>query len=162
MFGLDGSAADVDGGAEQGFDAERIERDTGADDIGNGIGRADFVKMDLFYRDAVDGGFGFGEALKHSGGVMFRAGRDAGVVDHRQDVREMAMLLGLFTEKNAKFRGREAATAGFLDFETRAGGERFERVDDGGGRGSGVDERTDRHIAADAREGVEIADHALL
>ena len=54
VLGLDGAAADVDGGAADFVDVEQIERDAGADDIGDGIGRADFVEVDFFDRDAVD------------------------------------------------------------------------------------------------------------
>ena len=61
MFGLDRAAADVDGGDVNFVDVEQIERHAGADDIGDGIDRADFVEVNFFDGDAVDARFGFAQ-----------------------------------------------------------------------------------------------------
>ena len=42
-------------------DGEQIEGKADADDVADGIDRADFVEMHLFDIDAVDGGFGFAQ-----------------------------------------------------------------------------------------------------
>ena len=57
---------------------EQIERDAGADDVGDGIDRADFVEMNFFDGDAVDPRFGFAEPLKDGEALCFaRSGSDA-------------------------------------------------------------------------------------
>jgi hypothetical protein len=72
---------------------------------------------------------------------------------------EMTVFLGLGTEVDFKFGGRKTAALGFFGFETGADGERVQGVDDGGGRCAGVDQRADCHIATNAGEGVEVAEH---
>ena len=74
----------------------------------------------------------------------------------------MAVFLGVGGEMDLKFRCCQAAALSFFYFETRAGGEGFQRVNNTGRGGSGVDQRADGHVAADAGEGVEVADHNLL
>ena len=54
--------------------SEQIQRDAGAHDIGDGIGRADFVEVNFFDGHAVDLRFGFAQALEDGGGVGFDAG----------------------------------------------------------------------------------------
>ena len=43
------------------LDAEKIKGERDADDVADRIHRADFVEVNLFDVDAVDGGFGFSE-----------------------------------------------------------------------------------------------------
>ncbi len=71
MFGVDGATADVNGRAVNPVDAEQVEGEADADDIADGIDRADFVKMHLFDIDAVDSGFGFAENLEDALGIGF-------------------------------------------------------------------------------------------
>ena len=64
MLGFHRAAADVDGGNVDLLDAQQVQRNAGPDDIGNGIHRADFVKVNLFDRDAVDLRFGLAQLLQ--------------------------------------------------------------------------------------------------
>ena len=86
MLSVHGAAADVDGGAVDFVDVEEIEGYAGAYDIGDGIGCAYFVEVHFFDGDAVDLGFGFGQALEDGGGVLFGAGGDFRVVDDLENV----------------------------------------------------------------------------
>ena len=81
--------------------------------------------MDLFNRNAVDGGLGFGEALENGGGVLFGAGGNTGAVDDGQDVGEMAVLLRLGAKMDLKFRRREPVALGFFNFKMGADGKRI-------------------------------------
>ncbi len=74
----------------------------------------------------------------------------------------MAVFLRLGTEVDFEFRGRDAAALGFFNLEFCAGGEGFQSVDHGGGRGSGIDQGADGHVTADSGEGVQVAKHSLL
>ena len=53
------------------------KRQARADDVGDGIHRADLVKMNLFDGSLVNGGFRFAEPLKHGGSVLLYAVRHA-------------------------------------------------------------------------------------
>ena len=54
------------------FDVQKIERDTRADDVGNRIHRADFVKVNLADLGAVHCRFGLGKPLENRR-AFFRA-----------------------------------------------------------------------------------------
>ena len=114
VLGLDGAAADVDGRADDGGDAQLVEGHAGADDVGDGIGRADFVEVDLLDGNLVDGGFGLAQTLEHGGGVLFDAIGQSRLVDHLQDVREMAVRL-LVVHLDVKLGGADAAALDLLE-----------------------------------------------
>ena len=76
--------------------------------------------------------------------------------------REMAMFLRLGAEMHFEFRGCDAASFGLFHCELAPVSRDSKRFDDSGGGGSGVDQGADGHIAADAGEGVEVAEHTLL
>ena len=63
---------------------------------------------------------------------------------------------------HAKFRSCDSAALGLLDLEFRAGAQAFERRSSAALIGAGVDQRANRHVSADAGEGVQVADlHAI-
>ena len=64
MLALDGAAADVEGRGEPAIDAENLCSGGGADDVDDGVDRADLVEVDFFDGDGMDGGFGFAQELK--------------------------------------------------------------------------------------------------
>ena len=71
MFRIDRAAADVDGRGMNFGDVEKIEGYAGADDIGNGIDCAHFVKVNFFDSDAMNSGLCVAQTTKHFGGVLF-------------------------------------------------------------------------------------------
>ena len=61
------------GGEDPGF-AEQFQRDAGADDIHDGIHRANFVKMHGFHGLAMDPALDLGKPLEDGGGFLFYPG----------------------------------------------------------------------------------------
>ena len=167
MLGVDGAAADVDRRSMDLADVEQIQRHAGAHDIGDGIHRADFVEVNFFDRHAVDAGFGVAQAAKHIRRILFGAIGERSLVDHRQDVFQMAVAVAVtiaFLGRNhTEFRGGDAAAAGLLHFKLRAGIQALQRVDQGPGGCARVQQRADRHVPADAGKRVEVSDsHSLI
>ena len=75
---LDRAAAGRHRSAREPLDAEQIEADGGAGDVGDAVERPDLVKMDLFQRQAVDGRLGLGQAAKDAQGqVALRAASES-------------------------------------------------------------------------------------
>ena len=138
-------------------DTEQFERQASAHDIGDGIGRAHFVEMHRLDGHLVDGGFGFAEPLEHGCGVLFGALREGGLLDHLQNVRQVAVGVG-FLRSHVELGGGDAAALDALEGQHRAGFERGERIDDGGLIRAGIRQRAHQHIAADPGEGVQIAE----
>ncbi len=58
MSAVDGAGADVQRGADDFANREGFGADGGADNVHQGVSGADFVEVDLVYRDVVDFGFG--------------------------------------------------------------------------------------------------------
>jgi hypothetical protein len=63
-----------------------MNRETGSNNVNNGIHRSDFVEMNLIHRAAVDLGFGASEGSKSLAGVLFHRSRQAAVSDDLFDV----------------------------------------------------------------------------
>ncbi len=76
-----GAAADVKSRAGEGFDSENLEANAGADDVNDGVYGADFMEVDFFEWDVVDGGFGFAEFRENGSGADFHAGCERGFLD---------------------------------------------------------------------------------
>jgi hypothetical protein len=155
VLSLHGAAADIDGRAGDAVDAEKFEGQAGADDIGDRIGRADFVKVDLFDGDLVDGGLGFAQLLENGERVFRGAGREGGLLDDFDDVGEVPVSV-LMLHRDVEFGGADTAALYLLEGD---GGADFEGCDgggDGGLVGAGVGQRADKHVAADAGEGVQV------
>ena len=132
------------------------QRDASADDIADGINRADFMEVDFFNGHIMRFRFGFGQTLKDGEGVGFGSGRQFPALDDLFDVRQVAVLL-LLGEIDAKFGGGHALALGFG--ETKCGVElqALKRGFDGWPIRAGIEQSADSHIAADARKDVEIA-----
>ena len=140
---------------------EQEQPHRGADDVGDGIHRADFVEVDLLDRDAVHPRLGFAEFAENGGRVFLDLVRQSARVDHLQDVRQVAVgaLLAAFDDEAG---GGDAAAMYLLDAKRRAHAERIERRGERFERGPRVDERADRHVAGNSRKCVEVADlHAI-
>ena len=74
------------GEAHNAIDPQQIPADGGADDVGDRVGGADLMEMDLIDRRAMHAGLGAGQGVEDSpGGVPLPHVQLAGV-DHRQDV----------------------------------------------------------------------------
>ena len=140
------------------LDAQQIEADRRADDVGNRVDGADFVEVDFFDRAAVDLGLGLGQLAEDPRGHVAGPRRERAAVDHRRDVVQVAMgVLGLVLDDD--LRRAKAALLDFAGHEPAAG--QTERVDAGLDRreiGAGVDECPERHVAADAAGTIEVGD----
>ena len=113
-----------------------------ADDVADGIDRADFVEMDLFDTDAVGGGFGFSERLKNASSGDFNGIGQIGGSDHFQDSAEVSML-GSFGDSDAEFGGGHATAFHLVPGKLAFGCERLEGSGDSFAVGSGVGKRSD-------------------
>ena len=150
-------AARIDRRAVDLLDAEQLERQAGAHDIGDGIGRADLVEVYLFDRHPMDGGFGGSEPFKDGLGMGARALGQFRAVDHLEDMRQVPVGL-LLAACDVKLGGGDPASLHLLEAKRGSGRERVERLDDSVLIGAGVGQRPDSHITTDAGKGVEIAD----
>ncbi len=73
--------------------AEQFQRDGRADDVHDGIHRADFVKMNLVRRQPVNFSLRLGDALEDGDGFLFDPRREFTVRDELFDFREIALLV---------------------------------------------------------------------
>lgn len=73
-------------GHENLLDPERLDTDTGADDIGDGIERAHFVEMDVLDGLPVNLALGLGDAMEDRQRVLFHEGREFAVLDQLADL----------------------------------------------------------------------------
>ena len=69
--------------------AEQFERDARADDINNGIHRADFMEVHFVGRQAVDFSFGDGDAVKDGDRFLLHAVRKRAALNQLFDLREI-------------------------------------------------------------------------
>ena len=136
--------------------SSRSNATAGAHDIGDGIGRADFVEVDLFDGDLVDLRFGFPQAAEHGDGIFFGARGKRGLFDHLDDVREVAMGVG-FLGRDVVLGGADAVPFDLFEGNDRAGFERSDGGGDGVGIRAGIGQRAHKHVAANARERIQIA-----
>ena len=145
-------------------DAQQVERDARADDVGDGIDRADFVEVDLLDGDLVDGRLRLAQALEDRRGVAAstRSGNGRGV-DHPQNV---AGAGGPFARRSRRGTWwRRCRSASPSRSETSRPYSSESSADNPASVGAGIGQRAHQHVAADAGECVEIADflrHELL
>ena len=157
VLGVDCAATDIDWRAGDFLGVQQMEAEAGANNIRDGIDRADFVEVDAFERLLMDGGFGFGKLLKNGGGRSFDGSGGIRCVNHFENVGKVAVLrLGL--DGDAEFRCADFAAAGFFKRNLCVRIERTEGFCKDGGVGAGVGQSAYEHIAAEAGEGVKIAD----
>ena len=118
----------------------------------------DFVEVHLFDRHLVDLGLGLGQSAEDRDGVAPRsAPASVGLLDHLHDVREVPVRV-LLLHVNVVLGGADAASASpFRRRPTAPASSEAMASDDGGLVRAGIRQRADQHVAADAREGVQIA-----
>src|SRR5690606_37729315 len=87
------AGADVDGRANDAIDAEMVESNGGADDVYDGVERADFVEVNFLDIHAVDSGFGFAEAAEDADGGLFDRRIERALVDDLLDRGQRAVVM---------------------------------------------------------------------
>ena len=108
VLGLDRAAAHVQRRADDGVDVQQVERQAGAHDIGDRIGRAHFVEMDFLDGHLVHCGLGFAQPAEHGDGVAPGAARKLGLFDHLDDVREVPVDVRV-SHRDVELGGADAA-----------------------------------------------------
>jgi hypothetical protein len=88
----DGTAADVQRRANELVDAERFGSDGCADNVDNGVGGPDLMKMNVLEVDIVNLGFGCTEGKKNLSGDLFDAVTERRGSDDAKDLAEMAAV----------------------------------------------------------------------
>ncbi len=96
MRAIDPALPIVQRGDENLFHAQRFDARADANDIGDGIERADFVKGNLFRRHAVDFSFRYGNARKNAERVFLDKGRKIAGLDELADLA-MVAAMGVLT-----------------------------------------------------------------
>lgn len=138
---------------------EQIESDRRPHDIDDRIDRPDFVKADGLDALPVHSRLGFGDSAEDAAGKLLLCGSESGRrVDDRQDVAQVPVrvLLGV---PHADVRSAESLLQNRLHFNRNARQtERVDRLADGVERDSGVDQRRECHVAADAGRAIEVGD----
>ena len=71
-----GSAADVQSGASELFDAQSVKSDARANNVHDGINGSHFVKMNFLERHVVDAGLGFAKFCEDRGGTVAHTRRE--------------------------------------------------------------------------------------
>ncbi len=89
---LDPTAAVVQGGDVDFVDAQGLDADAGADDVGDGIESTDLMEPDLGRRDAVNLPFRHGDALENTESVLFDKQGEIAVLDELADLRVVAAM----------------------------------------------------------------------
>src|SRR5262249_47554511 len=87
-----GAPADVERGAGEFFNYERLEADASADDVNDRGDGAGFVGMDFFERDGGGGGLGFAELGEDGGSAVADGGLERRFLQDVQDRGEGAVL----------------------------------------------------------------------
>ena len=149
MLGFYGAAADIDGRAHDRFHIEQVERNARADNIGNGIGGSDFVKMHLFHRHLVYCGLRFAEPPKYSLRIPLGAVREAGLADHLENLGQVTMRL-VFLRLHPVLSGGEAVPLYAFERRRSARPKGCDRIYKRVLVGAGIGQRAHQHIAADA------------
>ena len=156
VLGADRAAAHIERRADHGFDVQQVERDGGAHDIGDGIGGAHFVEVDLLDGHLVDLRLGFPEFAEDADGGALGGFGQVRPLDHLDDGGEVAMGLG-FLHRHAVLGGADAGALHLFEGHDGSGIERSDGVRDGGLIGAGIGQGAHQHVAANSRECVQIA-----
>ena len=155
------SRSERHGGAVYVIGIERIERERDADHVDDRIDRADFVKMHLFERNAVNFAFGDADFFENGQAVRCNPLVKAGGFDHPHDVRIMAMMRRRLVriEHDVHFQSGNAFFVHPFPFQRERFDANFLQLGfDVSPVGARIDERGQRHVAANARETIEIDD----
>ena len=138
-------------------DAEVLECEGDAADVGDGVDRADLVEVDLVRRDAVDVALGLGEAAERLVRACMGARGEVGGVDELADGGPVAMDV-LVGGDDLDPGGADAVALRARVDDVDA--EASQPVADGRLRGARVEERAEEHVAGDARDGVDVEEPA--
>jgi hypothetical protein len=140
------------------LDPERAQADRGPHHVDQGVGRAHLVEMDLLAGRAVHLGFGVGQPLEDGAGLAADDRIDVGGVDHGDDMTQVAVRLNT-RHLHLDARRHEWSAPGVahpdadtLELEPRRQGLQLGR------RPAGRDQGPQAHVAADARETVEVGE----
>ncbi len=155
--------------------AEQFQRDGRADDVHDGIHRADFVKVNFAGRQAVNFSLGLGDALKHGNGFLLHPRGEFAPRDQFLDFGKIASVIGrmivarpVFTmvivivrvfvgEMNIKFH---AGDGGFLPARNvkviAVELELFQLAFELARVHAEIEQRGDEHVSGDAAEEVEV------
>ena len=99
---------------------------------------------------------GFGEAGEDFAGAFGGAGRELRLFDAIQNDRKPAVMMA-FGGRDVHVRGKNLAALHFFGGDAPAFEAEFAQLGfDGGEIGTGVDERAEDHVAADAGETIEV------
>ena len=135
-----------------------------ADDVDDGVDRADLVQLDVVGRDTVDGALGLGElgedavgARAH--GVIQVAGARRSSTAPDRTVRVRAVLV---RHDDGAGRGDPAPLGALERQRVAVEAEAVERAGDGLGVGAGVDQRAEQHVAGHARGAVDVGGASLV
>lgn len=92
MRAIDPAGSFRDVARENSWFAQHFQSDTCANDIDDGIHRADFVKVNLLGRHSVNFSFGDGNALKDCDGFFFHPIGKRAVANQRFDFRKISAV----------------------------------------------------------------------
>ena len=161
----DGAGALAEAGDDAVLDAEVVEEDGRADDVRDGVERADLVEVDLIEGTPVGLGLGLGNDAEGPQGDV------AGAVGHRQVAEDVlhvgqapmvvmvmfALVVMMLGEMDVEVAPGQAMRGLAGDVVGEAlGGEGREGGVELGAVGAEVEERGDGHVAADAAGAVKI------
>ena len=138
MLAIDDAAAGRHRAASEPFDAEQLEPDRGADEVGDRIEGADLVEMHFLDRNPVDLGLGVGQAAEEAlGQILLTIGQPA-LVDNCLDVMQVSM--GVVVRRlDPRVSCRDATALDPLQPQCDRQAERIEPGPDGVGVHAGVD-----------------------
>ena len=113
------------------------------------------MEVDLFERHAVNRGLGERHLAEDRFGRLPGAGRQVAAREDRFDVRQEAVIV-LVLGQHVHLHGGEPAPLDALHFEPHRQPQRGDGVLQRGFFDADIDERAERHVAADAAEAIEV------
>ena len=182
MGRLHHAAADVQWRTDDPIGAGPFKRERGPDDVDDRIERPDLVKVDLFHRHLVDGGFRLGQPREHARCALPRSCGERRLADEGENLRQAAvamMVLGarrwllgavrrtmfvvrgclamalVHDELRGGHTGAEDTRGADVDVSERQAAKRACQLVEGH---AGIEKRAKRHVAGHAGEAIEIQD----
>jgi len=132
------------------IDGEKIESDARADDVGDRIHRADFVKVGPFRLARRVPALRPRRAFWKTADAFVSHAPDRSVVNQIENVMEMAVARVRAIRDYAEFRSRDAAAGHLLHLEARACVQTAQRVEQVSAEAPASIQSADRHVAADS------------
>ena len=155
--GFHEAASHPQGGGKNPFDAQIVKAEYCSHDIDDRVDRAHFVKMDLLHRHAVHFGLRRPQPLEHETGFVLHGIGKVRRADQFQDVRQAAMMMPA-RQVDIDMGCLDAAFVGRADLQFKS-----INVDPGDSvaqrrcRHAGVDQRAQKHVAAQPGKRVQIS-----